>query len=536
MVKKERLIKKSASLFLSLTILLSAMATVGALAAEEVTEGVTEDYIFYNPFEIYDNLTSSVSTSASVTKSEEGIDVIRLTVTEETTDPSVCFSPSGTVDVKDYDCVAFIVKKKISPVKIKAYFTTTATGEKFSEKMSKRVSYNANTKWQIIVFEMTDLDGWSDMLTGIRLDYFDGRSLTKGSYCDLAGIVLGKDGDSVIKPVSDIFAAVSEPLAHYSDFSNIDVDYFKQATYQSSVYGSRGNIVYDTIGSSKGQTFDPQAMWNYESFAVHKGEKPLNTEDFSYMVIRYKAKIEYNTPQMFEAFFQTGDRYSAKAGCSGTATYTPNGYWQSMIIKFDGRPEWSGALHSLRIDWSNAVPANTYAEFEVSDILFFKNNKKAALYHDVMNNIIFVEAEKKGEEETEVITDDIVLPWDTEIRTQETEETTEETLPEFIETTEETLPEFTETTEEVTEEITEESTEETTEEITQEPVEETTEKKPDKSDPSETTPGEAGSDVDSDTDGGSQAPFVIACVILTMLSAASIVTLIIIRAKTKKEQ
>ena len=161
---------------------------------------------------------------------------------------------------------------------------------------------------------------------------------------------------------------------------------------------------------------------------------------------------------------------------------------------------------------------------EISDFVFFADAKSATRYADIINNIVVIRVEReeeKTEEETWADMEDGTL--DVGILTEEIEETHEETLPEFIETTEETE-------EEVTEVVDTEAAVEETKEDTSEIREESTTPEDSVIPDMPIDPG------NNERKEGSQAPFVIACIVLALLSISSIATVVVIRAKNKIDE
>lgn len=533
LVKEKTFIHKIVCIALSILTALSCM-TFFAFAEGETEEPL--DAVFYDAEDLNAIMGGKHNTDVSEVLDEKtGVPALRLSSTNDLVDPIVNFEIQGEISADEYPFVAIIAKKNSQCVDMQLFFTT----EKLlnpNEKASKRAKYNPNNKWQILVFEMSDLPEWSGKLIKVRVDYFS-RASSAEDYCDIAGIVLGKSENAVLNAASGFFAEKLGAVERFADFSDIELGYFN-STYQTTVGISEGNILYTTIGSER---FDPQATWKVEEFCSYKGIKPLEAEDFGYMVIKYRVDITHNTKQHFEIFYQAGHRHSAAANYSAQTEYFPEPDWTSLIFEFESRPEWTGTVHSLRLDWCNNISQNMPGEMEISDFVFFKDLKTAKRYADIIDNIQVSRVWREEEKETEEVTwadgeDGTLDIGITEEETTQPIETTEETLPEFIETTEETVEIITEETiENITEDISEEvSTEEIPESAqTTEKLEEESEEKPNPDIPSDITvptlPGD-----DNASESGSQAPFIIACIILALLSVASIVTVVVIRAKNKE--
>lgn len=260
-------------------------------------------------------------------------------------------------------------------------------------------------------------------------------------------------------------------------------------------------------------------------------------------------------------------------------------------------PVWQGVFNGVRIDWCASTEAGSDSFFEISDIIFFENEAAAKTYNSLISGVVIVKAEADdpsgsesetlpsfpgdGDEETSE-----TLP---EFSDGEDSNTESETLPTFPgddEDTTETLPQLPEdSSEEISGDIIESTDEEdssniedTTDEDTNE--EESSNEETDSSDTQDTsdventtdteestskeesTEEESSSDEESETDdesetetppvinipidpgttdggdasttdGGSETPFVIACVSLGGLSTASVGTVIFIKIRMK---
>lgn len=518
------------SVCIGVALLLAFSVGIFLASAEGVTEPLS-DVIFYDA-DALDSIKKwghDTQTSRSVDE-KTGVSALRLTPSEEKADPYLTFYPTESISAEDYPFVALLVKKRSQLSDVQLFFRTDKH-DKFTEQASKKGTYNPNNKWQIIVFEMSDLSEWSGSVTVLRLDYL-ARAAGSDDYCDLAGIALGKSENAVLDAASGFFAEKLGAVQRFSNFSDIEIGYFSSA-YQTTVSLTDGALIYEAIGSPKGSAFDPQAIWRVEEFCEFRGVAPLFAYEFTHLVITQRAHVEHDIQQMFEIFYQTGDRYAAQGGFSAREDYRPSGKWQSVTLDFSRCPEWNGIVHSLRLDWANSFVSDSRGSMEVLEFVFFGDSKSAARYADIINNIVVYAVDREGnaEEETWVDGEDGTLDVGTfgEDNT-EAQETTEETLPEFIETTEEPGEDITEEpSENITEESDENITEETSDDVGGDGAEEKSEGKP----VGPITPDAPMPLSDTVEGEGSQAPFIIACVILAMLSVASIVTVIVIKKKNK---
>ena len=189
-----------------------------------------------------------------------------------------------------------------------------------------------------------------------------------------------------------------------------------------------------------------------------------------------------------------------------------------LMYGWQGRGNFSG----IRFDWCNEGTAGSY--FEVSDFLFYADRNDADGFTSMINTMNLINPEDMEDWEETYETEHIVMPW-------ETEDSTEETVPDFPEDSTET---DSEAATEIGSEVSGEDTTEVIEDDTQES----------ESNNQGSIGGDIGGDIGGEIDisgggdeppvpEGSQAPFLIACIALAGLSVASIVTVIVIRARER---
>ena len=518
-------------------ILIAATVMTISVYAEDITEETSSyyaeeavnespDHIFYDGDTLNAIKGWGRRTDISVVQDDFGFSALRMTVSGSGEDPYCTFYIPDEVSTEEYPFIAYLIKKKTTEIRLQTFYKTKSAAN-FTEKQSIKANYKPNDKWQIVVFELSEL-GLDGALEQFRIDYHPGNESAVGEYCELAGVAFGKTEDDAIRPICDLLAQNDSVVYHFSEFSDGDREYLFEWAANTDYDLKNGNIIYsyESFGQSSGN--DSMAMWNFEEYLEHLGEEPLDAEDFSVMIIKFKAHVVYSVKQRFEIFYQTNGRENAIAQCSAHTEYSANDEWQGLSLDFSYGPEWTGRVHSLRVDWSDSVPSGTKAFMKISDIFLFNDVKSAAIFNKIINNITVVRV-NADPDITEEGTWQPEAPWgsetigfitDEEPSEEDTEETTEETLPAFIETTEE-----------VTEATEDSSTGESVVEASDE-TKTDTEKNEDTS--VEHKPIEVPDDVDNVEEDGSKMPFYIACVVLTLLSIASIATVIVVRAKNKQ--
>ena len=533
------------SLCLVLMLIVGVLATVSVFAeggqtgkAEEGTSGGSDeiveeapDYYFYNADALNSLQNYGPRTSLSMVEDDLGFNALRMTVGGSGDDPYQVFFVPDEVSIKEYSFVAFFVKKPTTATGFQAFFKAK-DAEQFTEKESVKSKYQANNKWQILVFELSELNIASD-LDQFRMDYHPGGPSAVGEYCDVAGVSFGTTEDAAMRPICDLLGESQSVVYHFSDFSAEEADYVCESYLYTEAGISNGNIIYRAVGKGDANADDTQSMWNIEKHLKYLGHPILDAGDFGYIVIKYKAHIKDGIEQRFEIFYQTNGRTNAVWMCSAYDKYKASNEWQGIQFKFEGGNEWTGTVHSLRIDWSDNIPIDSQGVMKISDVYFVKDSKSAAAINKIMNNIIVTRtgADPDMTEETTVEitespsgTETIGIITDEPVSEETTVETSEETLPEFIETTEESK-----STEATTEDVTEAPSEGESDEITED-VADKNEQKPPKQDTSEDNSDLLGG---GEEQKGSEMPFYIACACLATLSVLSIATVVVIRIRNR---
>jgi hypothetical protein len=322
----------------------------------------------------------------------------------------------------------------------------------------------------------------------------------------------------------------------FSDFTAADLAAVGSSTTNTSVTISDGDLRYMPTGSK-----DPSAWFYYGKLTASRGVPTLTTNDFRYVVMRYKTSMNIFSPRM-QLFVLTGDakdlfgmiRTEGTYDCHyGTASYALSKTYKATMVDLaqtDGQEKntqlmygWQGrgVFTGFRFDYCEEGFVGSYVD--VSDFMFYADKSDAEGMSQLISTMELVSPEDVKDWEETYETEHIVMPWETE-----TEDSTEETVPTFPQETEEESSDEIDSTNE-TESIETENAETDT---TDDPI-------GDVGGNPDNSGGEiiGGIDIsggdDTPVDEGSQTPFLIACIALAGLSLASIATVIVIRAKER---
>lgn len=495
--------------------------------------------------DIINKLYAPNSTAAELVE-RDGISVVDLTVTEETVDAFI------HVDLKGYSAsryVAVLARANVDTyTNFSVYYHTSARGGEdmvLGEDAKAASPYLFGNGWQFLEFDMKDAEGWGESIYTFRMDYLENGTLAAGTKCEIAAIIFSDDAQAINDAAFDLMTEIYSPVQTLSDFKESDAAYFSTEVYHAAAIGTKievneGSLIYRYIDN--GGSNDPQAMFDYLGY-VQANEKPaLTTDDFRYMVIRYRAPaISDSVMELFtltgadtESLFDmiridgTYACHSARAHYSQAITWgatvfdmaEDDGLDENTALKYAWyREDGDRTFKGFRADWCTNGLAGYY--LEISDFMFYQDAVAANGMTFALSSLTIGESAYWGEEPEETTKDgesgtgeDIVLPpWNPEDTTAE--ETTEETIPEYVNTDEET----TEETEEITTPTEESSREETEGE----------------SKPGITiNPDGLGGADDETKEKGSEVPFYVACGALAVLSVASVATVVTIRIKEKR--
>lgn len=545
-----------------LAIILSALMLTGifscfsALAdnvsTEESTTGTVEDNaeesscVILRADDIVNKLYGPNATVAELVE-RDGISVVDLTITEETNDAFIY------VDLKGYSASRYVAVLARADVEaytnFSVYYHTSARGGEdmgLGEDAREASPYYFDNGWQFLEFDMKDEDGWGGSIYTFRMDYLEGGTLAAGTKCEIAAIIFSDDAQAINDAAFDLMTEIYSPVQTLSDFKESDAAYFSTDIYYASAVSttievSEGSLIYRYIDN--GGSNDPQAMFDYLGY-VQANEKPaLTTDDFRYMVIRYRAPaISDSVMELFtltgadaESLFDmiridgTYACHSARAHYSRAITWSAtvfdmaedDGLDENTALKYAWyREDGDRTFKGFRADWCTNGLAGYY--LEISDFMLYQDAVAANGMAFALSSLTIGESTYWGEEPEETTKDgetgtgeDIVLPpWNPEETTAE--ETTEETIPEYVNTDEET-------------------TEETLEETITPTEESSREEAEGESKPGITINPDGIGGTDGETkEKGSEVPFYVACGALAALSVASVATVVTIRIKEKR--
>lgn len=527
--------------------------------AEDVPVEPAEPYVVFYAEQMKDRMQGSSQFAKYSFYEAEGKTFLNLEIAKAGNDPYVAFDLDGDYSTEVYKYVTVFAKSGTLTGSdfFSLFFATEGTDNKFVGGSRVGTKYNVINGWQALTFDMTKSEKWTGNLDKIRYDFFEGRGeYTEDNNCQIYALVLSQTVEDIYNFSFDIFCELYAPEQIISDFTEEDLASIAKSPLKTEVSVEDGNwrlYAPETAG-------DPSVMFDYQSLTKARGIKALTTDDFRYTVLRYRTSMNIMSPTM-ELFILTGgaddlwdmSRVEGQPIChAGSAKYQNSRTWRGVMVDFaedDGLDEntglkygWQGRgeFNGFRFDWCNSATVNSY--IEISDMLMFADKAAAKGFADALSSLTIPLPIVADEDET-YETEHVVMPWETESETESETET--ETLPVF---SEETLPVFTEDTEVVTIE---------TEETTVTEIETETDTKPVETEETEISEEESfeiitetdsvqggdvedfpgidieGSDDEEQKDTGSQVPFYIACAALAGLSVASIVTVVIIRIKSK---
>lgn len=534
---KMEFLKKGTALFIALVMMACAFAvTVGAetTAAEAPAENQEPCVIIPASEMNAEKLTPNAFSSAELVDYRD-TKLLKLSVIKNTNDPYVGFEIDGEYSADVYKYAMLLVRADVQTNNtiFEMFYGTEGNGNVFKGGCSQSARYAKMSTWQFLVFDFTEKKEWTGNIKKVRFDFFSGAEWPAGLSCEIAGLVFSSDVEGLYEAANDLLLTVCPPVQRIADFTEGDISHLSSPATNTGVALSEGNLRYLSMGEHK----DPSAVFNYDTLAAARGIKALTTDDFRYTVMRYRTSMNVPSTTM-ELFIMTGGtkslmdmiRIKGTYSChSGEAKYQNTRTWRGVMVDMaedDGLDKntalkygWQGRgeFNGFRFDWCGTGAEGAY--MEISEFLFFASKADAQAFTNALNTLnipLPVDVEEIEKETYE--TEHVVMPWETETET----EVPTETLPVFVE----------ETTERVTEEKTE------TESVETEPVE---------TEPAETedetqkggvdTEDFGGIDIsggdDTVEDKGSETPFLIACIALICLSIASIVTVIVIRAKEK---
>lgn len=416
--------------------------------------------------------------SAYYVDENDGVPVMRLTVTDSSLFPTVSLKPEN-ISADEYKYVTFAVRSNSvnnSGATFKMYYTTQngkVELDAFDGHYYAEQEYTHINNWQIITLNMnSDLekelirDSWSGTVDGLMLEYFSLCHYDVGDSVDIAAMAFSKSEEEVFDVADYLLTKLYSPVQVLTDFTEDDLGYFGGAAESGYTILSteNGNIKYTATGQG-----DVQKHFNYSAFADANGLNKVTTDIFQHTVIRYKAQDVVGTK--VNLFILTGkdskdlfdmvlydyvdENGKRVLSCHlGNGKYQNTDKWSAMTIDMattdgNGDPEKGGlkfgwhredgdaTFKGFRFDWSDLGGEGAY--LEVSQFAFFADYASAQAYSRAINGVRIPQA--KGDPIIEEETTS-----ETQTTVTETETTEEETLPTFEDTTveqsEETIPIF----------------------------------------------------------------------------------------------
>lgn len=533
-------------------MVLAVMLTMGVMAlpvlAEDTTEEAAPSVIIWAE-DMKDKISGLQPVSTFSFTEEKGFTVLNLGIKAGVTggDPYAGLTFDTTYSTDTYKYITVLVKSNTIAT-FSIFYGTEGTGGSFVGGGRVATNYANTNDWQFLSFDFSGSEKWTGELSKIRFDYFEGGDFNEKNSCQILAVILSSSIETAYDAAYDAACKLYPPVQSFSDFTTEDLDSIGRETAKTTVSVGNGNLFYIPNGDYR----DPSAWFYYDKLTAARGVKALTTEDFRYTVIRYRSSMNLLSPKM-QLFVLTGDAKNlfdmitteGTYNCHyGTASYVPSKTYKAAMVDLaqtDGQAKndrllngWQGRgkVSGFRFDWCEAGTPG--AHLEVSDFMFYADKAAADGMTALINTMSLTDPDDIKDWEDTYETEHVVMPWETE-----SDNSTEETVPDFPEdTTEETSEVEPGSDDETGSEVIETGSEIGTEIETENETEQSTA-------PGQSggNPGNMGGPVgdieisggdEPPVDQGSQTPFLIACIALACLSIASIVTVLVIRAKEKQ--
>ena len=533
---KALFVKRTFALCMAVCLILGVLLL--PVAAEEEKVEPSSSSVIFRAADMQDKMSHhNVSTKFGFVE-EDGMILLELDIREGTTgnDPYIAFTPGETYSTEEYKYVTIIARSTVTNATFELFYGTDGTGGNFVGGARSHAQYKETNGWQALTFDLNGAEKWTGELHKVRFDYFSGGQYVNGNICQIAAMILSTDAGSAYDAMYEVACEIYPPVQSFSDFTAADLAAVGSSTTNTSVTISDGDLRYMPTGSK-----DPSAWFYYGKLTASRGVPTLTTDDFRYVVMRYKTSMNILSPRM-QLFVLTGDakdlfgmiRTEGTYDCHyGTASYALSKTYKAAMVDLaqtDGQEKntqlmygWQGrgVFTGFRFDYCEEGFVGSYVD--VSDFMFYADKSDAEGMSQLISTMELVSPEDVKDWEETYETEHIVMPWETE-----TEDSTEETVPSFPQ--------------EDTEEITEVETDSKIDSETLETENVETDTVGGTTDDVGGDTGNSGEDImsgvdigggDTPVDEGSQTPFLIACIALAGLSVASIATVIVIRAKER---
>ena len=532
---KALFVKRTFALCMAVCLILGILLL--PVAAEENVEPLPSNVIFWAE-DMVDKMSHPNGSTTYQFVKEDGMTLLELDIKEGSggNDPYITFNLDQTYNTEEYKYITIIAKSTVTNAVFEVFFGTDGTGGSFVGGSRVHANYKAIEGWQALTFDMSGMEKWTGELYKLRFDYFSGGQYVHGNVCQIAAMILSTDVDSAYDAMYEVAYEIYPPVQSFSDFTEADLEAVGNSTTNTSVTVSEGDLRYMPTAAK-----DPSAWFYYGKLTASRKVPTLTTDDFRYVVMRYKSSMNILAPRM-QLFVLTGDakdlfgmiRTEGTYDCHyGVTSYALSKTYKAAMVDLaqtDGQEKntqlmygWQGrgVFTGFRFDYCDEGVVGSY--IDVSDFLFYADKSDAEGMSQLISSMELTNPEDIKDWEDTYETEHIVMPWETE-----TEDSTEETVPSFPQ--------------EDTEEPTEVETDSTTDS-------ETLETENVETDTVGGTTGDVGGDTgnsgedimsgvdigggDTPVDEGSQTPFLIACIALAGLSVASIATVLVIRAKER---
>ena len=504
-------------------------------------------YQSYDAYAIDSMLAVSEGVVGEVNLSLEGWSSFQLNATGTDEAPYALLRP-GNLMMDANPNLTFIVKG-CDGAAFKLYYKTVEMSD-YDDQHSVKAKYRETDDWQIISFDMRNMPDLIQDVNEFKIEFLaDADAITDGAMVEILSLAICESNDAALRFVENELTNVYMPKQVIRDFGGGDEGYLSSNGSTKVSYNKSNKNVLLTMNADE---TSPSVDVLYKQFMVDSAKyKAISTDDFKCIVIQLNGA---SSASNMELFLLDSDRNPAVTDISSEGTiYCSSGKVgygaaEAQYVIFDmlgdgvNSDSWFGELEYLRLVWADEGKAGD--RVEISQIYMFEDKSDAQSYFDIVGNFEVILAEPDVEQIPEE-----TLPGDIEEETETKpsfdEDTTEpdETVEDEESSAEEsTVEEETADNEETTslDETTEtEETEETESESDSESEEDgESEEEGSEAPPSYTPPTDLNSDGgagDGETQRaeGSKTPFVVACISLSGLSGASIISVIAIRLKLK---
>lgn len=449
----------------------------------------------YGIDEILDCPQGIISTTFT---SEDEWTGIRLSAAKDTDDPYVLLK-TNDLKLDMYPSLTFIIRRNgISadkPMSLVVYYKTADMLD-YDEKHVAKAAYQNTDSWQIISMDMSNMPDLLSDVTELKLKFLaDADDFEDEAGCEIFAIAACQSNATALEYARAALLDIYAPEQIVGSFGVGDEGYFVSNGKTDVSYVKANGGIKLTLTEDEN---DPSVNIFYRQFMLDSDKYiGLTTDEFNCVVFNLGAQVASGSGHMQLSLLGANKQPTSADTSSSKVSYA-NGLARSVALDMmsgENANGWFGSVDHLRLVWNGEGKAGD--TLEISDIILFKDGEDAQKYCEALNTF-----------QVTVCT--------------EPNENTDETLPEIgSESESESNVEGTENTEETSTTENESNSEEENSDNT--PMNPPTNFDPNAGSPQGETPRAEGSKV----------PFVIACISLSGLSGASIVTVIVIRIRLK---